>query len=43
MKARNTTTQHNSSNEERKAMGEILACVFDAMSDPDSEFYKEEK
>ena len=43
MKARNTTTQHNSSNEERKAMGEILAYAIDAMFDLDSEFYKEEK
>ena len=42
MKAK-VLTQRNSSDEERKAMGEILAYALDAMSDPDSEFYKEEK
>ena len=43
MKARNTTTQHNSSSEERKGMGEILAYAVDAIADPGSKFYKEEK
>ena len=42
MKAK-VLTQHNSSDEERKVMGKILAYIFDALSDPESEFYKEEK
>ena len=43
MKARNTTTQHNSSSEERKAMEDILAYITGAMIDSESKFYKEEK
>ena len=38
-----TRTNHNSFSEERKAMGEILAYAFDAIVDPGSKFYKEEK
>ena len=42
MKAK-VLTQHNSSDEERKVMEGVLACIFDALSDPDSEFYKKEE
>lgn len=38
-----TRTNHNSFSEERKAIGEVLAHISDAMVDPDSDFYKEEK